>query len=32
MLGSPLSSAVDPARGYHWGMATFHPNCPRGAG
>ena len=32
MLGSPLSSAVEaPARGYHWGMATFHPTLPRGA-
>jgi IMP dehydrogenase len=31
MLGSPLSSAVEaPARGYHWGMATFHPTLPRG--
>ena len=33
MLGSPLSSAVEaPARGFHWGMATFHPTLPRGAG
>ena len=32
MLGSPLSSAFEaPARGYHWGMATFHPTLPRGA-
>ncbi len=32
MLGSPLSSAVEaPARGFHWGMATFHPDPPRGA-
>src|ERR1700723_2958567 len=32
MLGSPLSSAVEaPARGFHWGMATFHPTRPRGA-
>ena len=32
MIGSPLSSAVEaPARGYHWGMATFHPTLPRGA-
>ena len=31
MLGSPLSSAVEaPARGFHWGMATFHPTLPRG--
>jgi len=32
MLGSPLSSAVEaPVRGFHWGMATFHPTLPRGA-
>ncbi len=32
MLGSPLSSAEEaPARGFHWGMATFHPTLPRGA-
>jgi len=32
MLGSPLSSATEaPARGFHWGMATFHPTLPRGA-
>jgi len=32
MIGSPLSSAVEaPARGFHWGMATFHPTLPRGA-
>ena len=32
MLGSPLSSADEaPGRGYHWGMATFHPTLPRGA-
>ena len=32
MLGSPFSSAVEaPARGFHWGMATFHPTLPRGA-
>ena len=31
MIGSPLSSATEaPARGYHWGMATFHPTLPRG--
>ena len=31
MLGSPLSSAVEaPGRGFHWGMATFHPTLPRG--
>src|SRR3954464_14101557 len=32
MLGSPITSAVEaPGRGYHWGMATFHPTLPRGA-
>ncbi len=32
MIGSPLTSAVEaPARGFHWGMATFHPTLPRGA-
>jgi IMP dehydrogenase len=32
MLGSPLTSALEaPARGFHWGMATFHPTLPRGA-
>ena len=32
MIGSPLTSAVEaPCRGYHWGMATFHPTLPRGA-
>jgi IMP dehydrogenase len=32
MVGSPLTSAVEaPGRGYHWGMATFHPTLPRGA-
>ena len=31
MLGSPLASAHEaPGRGYHWGMATFHPSLPRG--
>jgi IMP dehydrogenase len=31
MLGSPLTAAVEaPARGFHWGMATFHPTLPRG--
>ncbi len=33
MLGSPLSSAEEaPCRGFHWGMATFHPTLPRGRG
>ena len=32
MLGSPLARAYEaPGRGYHWGMATFHPSLPRGA-
>jgi IMP dehydrogenase len=32
MLGSPLAAAVEaPGKGYHWGMATFHPTLPRGA-
>ncbi len=31
MLGSPLAAATEaPGRGYHWGMATFHPTLPRG--
>jgi IMP dehydrogenase len=31
MIGSPLSSASEaPGRGYHWGMATFHADLPRG--
>ena len=31
MIGSPLTSAVEaPGKGYHWGMATFHPTLPRG--
>lgn len=32
MLGSPLARAKEaPGPGYHWGMATFHPELPRGA-
>ncbi len=32
MIGSPLSAATEaPGRGFHWGMATFHPDLPRGA-
>lgn len=32
MVGSPLAAAHEaPGRGYHWGMATFHPTLPRGA-
>ncbi len=31
MLGSPLAAAKEaPGRGFHWGMATFHPTLPRG--
>jgi IMP dehydrogenase len=31
MIGSPLSRAREaPGRGFHWGMATFHPDLPRG--
>jgi IMP dehydrogenase len=31
MIGSPLARAHEaPGRGYHWGMATFHPSLPRG--
>lgn len=31
MIGSPLSRAKEaPGRGYHWGMATFHQELPRG--
>jgi IMP dehydrogenase len=31
MIGSPLArSAEAPGRGFHWGMATFHPDLPRG--
>ncbi len=32
MIGSPLAAAHEaPGRGWHWGMATFHPTLPRGA-
>ncbi len=31
MIGSPLARALEaPGRGYHWGMAAFHPDLPRG--
>src|SRR5688572_3305923 len=31
MLGSPLARAYEaPGKGFHWGMATFHPELPRG--
>jgi len=30
MIGSPLAKAYEaPGRGFHWGMATFHPDLPR---
>ncbi len=32
MIGSPIAAADEaPGRGFHWGMATFHPTLPRGA-
>lgn len=32
MIGSPIARAKEaPGLGYHWGMATFHPQLPRGA-
>ncbi|MSO44911.1 MAG: GuaB3 family IMP dehydrogenase-related protein [Thermoleophilia bacterium] len=31
MVGSPLAKASEaPGHGSHWGMATFHPELPRG--
>ncbi|MBA2241013.1 MAG: GuaB3 family IMP dehydrogenase-related protein [Solirubrobacterales bacterium] len=31
MIGSPLARSIEaPGRGFHWGMATFHPSLPRG--
>jgi len=31
MIGSPVARAEEaPGLGYHWGMATFHPDLPRG--
>ncbi len=31
MVGSPLAKAIEaPGHGHHWGMATFHPELPRG--
>lgn len=31
MIGSPLTRAEEsPGKGYHWGMATYHPTLPRG--
>jgi IMP dehydrogenase len=32
MIASPIAGALEaPGRGFHWGMATFHPELPRGA-
>ncbi len=32
MIGSPLAASYEaPGKGWHWGMATFHPTLPRGA-
>lgn len=31
MMGAPIARSVEaPGKGYHWGMATFHPELPRG--
>ncbi len=31
MIGSPLARTKEaPGKGFHWGMATFHPELPRG--
>jgi IMP dehydrogenase len=31
MIASPLAGAFEsPGRGFHWGMASFHPELPRG--
>ncbi|MDD5448772.1 MAG: GuaB3 family IMP dehydrogenase-related protein [Actinomycetota bacterium] len=31
MLGAPIARAYEaPGKGFHWGMATFHPELPRG--
>ncbi len=31
MIGAPIARAFEaPGRGFHWGMATFHPELPRG--
>jgi IMP dehydrogenase len=31
MLGSPLARTTEsPGHGNHWGMASFHPELPRG--
>jgi len=31
MIGAPIARSIGaPGRGFHWGMATFHPELPRG--
>ena len=31
MMGAPIARALEaPGLGFHWGMATFHPELPRG--
>ncbi|MGI9556503.1 MAG: GuaB3 family IMP dehydrogenase-related protein, partial [Solirubrobacterales bacterium] len=30
MPSTPRVVQAAPGRGYHWGMATFHPSLPRG--
>lgn len=31
MIGAPIARSLEaPGRGFHWGMATFHPELPRG--
>jgi IMP dehydrogenase len=31
MIGAPIARSIEaPGRGFHWGMATFHPELPRG--
>jgi IMP dehydrogenase len=31
MMGAPIARAIEaPGKGFHWGMATFHPELPRG--
>ncbi len=31
MIGAPIARSFEaPGRGFHWGMATFHPELPRG--
>ena len=31
MIGTPIARSFEaPGRGFHWGMATFHPELPRG--